>query len=225
MHLEIGSKEAYMDAHTAERILMQKEPPRLFDAVRPALQEAELRDFLVEHAFDKDETVRYNCVRVLSRAIDQQPALFYQYWDRFAPMVSSSNGFHRSFAAQCIAMLAPVDRDCKLDAILDAYLRLRDDPKVMVSHYFIETLDRICLARPELQQKVVTALLDINKGKHTQQHKDLLGADVLATLDRLHDRLPADLRKKALLFAKAAAASSSPKTRKAAKTYLAARAA
>lgn len=213
-----------MNLQAAKSILTQKEPARLFDVVEPALQDAALRDFLVEHAFDKDETVRYNCVRVLWRAMEREPALFYPYWDRFAPMVESINGFHRSAAAQFIALLAPVDRDCRLDAILRPYLRLRDDPKVMVSHYFIETLDVICRARPDLQARIIGNLLDINDGKHTQQHKELLGADVLGVLDRLSDSLSPELRKKAARFAKAAAASSSPKTRRAAKSYLAAHA-
>ncbi len=206
-------------------MLTQKEPAQLFHIVEPALQDPELRDFLVEHAFDKDETLRYNCVRVLGRAIDRQPALFYPYWDHFAPMIGSINGFHRSSAAQFIALLSPVDTDCRLDAILDGYLRLRDDPKVMVTHYFIETLDRICRARRDLQKRVVTALLNIDRSKHTQQHKDLVKADILAVLDTSFDALPAELQKKAVGLAKATLDCTSPKSRKAAKAFLTAHAA
>ncbi len=214
-----------MNTKTARQILTQKEPAQLLDVVGPALQDPELRDFLVEHAFDKDETLRYNCVRVLGRAIDRQPASFYLYWDRFAPLIVSVNGFHRSSAAQFIALLSPVDTECKLDAILDGYLRLRDDPKVMVTHYFIATLDRICRARPDLQKRVVTALLSIDRSKHTQQHKDLVKADILSVLDVTFDTLPAELQRKAVGFAKAALDCTSPKSRKAAKAFLAAHAA
>ncbi len=213
-----------MNTKTAKQILTKKEPAQLFDVVEPALQDPELREYLVEHAFDKDETLRYNCVRVLWRAIDRQPALFYPYWDRFAPMIVSVNGFHRSSAAQFIALLSPVDTECKLDAILDRYLRLRDDPKVMVTHYFIGTLDRICRARPDLQKRVVTALLNIDRSRHTQQHKDLVKADILAALDGTFDTLPAELKKKAVSLAKAALDCTSPKSRKAAKAFLAAHA-
>ncbi len=214
-----------MKLQAAKRVLTQKDPAQLFDVVEPALNDAEVRDFLVDHAFDKDESIRYNCVRVLWRAMEREPALFYTYWDHFAPMVRSINGFHRSAAAQFIALLAPVDADCRLDALITPYLRLRDDPKVMVSHYFIDTLDRICRARPDLQTKIITNLLGISKGKHTPQHKDLLGADVIGVLDRLFDGLSPDLRKKAASFARGAAESTSPKTRKAARAYLAAHAA
>ncbi len=213
-----------MNTKTAKQILAQKEAAQLFDVVEPALQDPELRGYLVEHAFDKDETLRYNCVRVLWRAIDREPALFYQYWDRFAPLIVSVNGFHRSSAAQFIALLSPVDTQCKLDAILDSYLRLLDDPKVMVTHYFIGTLDRICRARPDLQKRVVTALLSIDRSKHTQQHKDLVKADILAVLDGTFGALPAELKRKAVGFAKVALDCTSPKSRKAAKAFLAAHA-
>ena len=211
-----------MDVVTAKRILTQKEPPALMKVVEPALQDAELRDFLVEHAFDRDETVRYNCIRVLWNAVDQQPRLFYQYWDRFADMVSSPNGFHRSAAAQLIASLSAADEDCKLDPLFKDYMRLLDDPKVMVTHYFVETLDRVCRARPDLQKRVITALLNIDRSTHTQQHKDMIKADILEVLDGFFDTLPVDLQKKATGLAQATLASTSPKSRKAAKVFLAA---
>ncbi len=213
-----------MNSQTAKRVLAQKEPPRLYDVVQPALQDGELRDFLVGHAFDKDETLRYNCVRVLWRAIDREPVLFYEYWDRFAPMIGSVNGFHRSAAAQFIALLSRVDADCKLDRILDRYLRLRDDPKVMVLHYFVETLDRICRARPDLQERVVTTLLKIDRTKHSQQQKDMIKADILAVFDSTFESMPAELQKKAIRLAEAALVCTSPKARKAAKAFVAAHA-
>ena len=127
-----------MNAANAKQILIKKEPANLYDAVLPALKNAELRDLLVGGSFAKDETYRYNCVRVLFRAIEQNPALFYPYWDRFEKMIDSPNGFHRSAAAQAIAYLSSVDTDCRLDMIFDHYLGLLNDSKVMVTHYFIE---------------------------------------------------------------------------------------
>src|SRR5512143_1374807 len=217
--------EVHMNVAAAQRMLAQKEPPTLYSLVEPALQDDGLRDFLAEHAFDQDETVRYNSIRVLWRAADRKPRLFYQYWDRFAAMITSPNGFHRSAAAQLIASLSAADEDCKLDRLLNDYMRLLDDPKVMVTHYFVETLDHICRARPDLQKRIVTALLNVDRSSHTQQHKDMLKADILAVLDRLFDSLPADLQRKSLKLAESTLGCTSPKSRKAAKVFLAARAA
>lgn len=211
-----------MKVDAAKRMLMQKEPPALYNAVKPALESADLRDFLAEHAFDKNETLRYNCIRVLWRAVDRQPRLFYQYWDRFAAMILSPNGFHRSAAAQLIASLTAADEDCKFDRLFSSYMRLLNDPKVMVTHYFVETLDHVCRARPELQARILTALTQIDRGSHTQQHKDMIKSDILAVFGRLYGSMSAASQAKALAMAESTLACSSPKARKAAKEFLAA---
>ncbi len=210
-----------MDIATAKKIITQKEPPRLYEVVEPVLQDSGLRDVLVEGSFDKNETIRYNCVRILFRALSREPQLFYRYWDRFAAMITSPNGFHRSAAAQAIAYLSSVDVDCRLDAVLKPYLGLMDDSKVMVSHYFIETLGLIYRARPDLQAKIVSTLFSIERTKHPLERKELLKADVLAAFDQLYETLPVKDQKKAVSFAKASLESKSGKTRKAAKAFVA----
>jgi hypothetical protein len=205
-----------MEIKIANGILNKKEPAKLYDLVKPALEQGELRDLLVEGSSAKNETFRYNCVRVLYRAIEARPDLFYSYWDRFTGMIDSPNGFHRSIAAQAIALLASADRDHKLDPLFDHYLGLLNDPKVMVSHYFLETLARICGARPDLQEKVIASLLSIDKTKHLPGRKELLKADVISTFDRLFEALPPQAQKKVSAFAKKQEESRSPKTRKAA---------
>ncbi len=210
-----------MNIAHAWQILSRKEPPELYDLVGPALKDTALRDAIVEGSFEKNETVRYNCSRVLFRAINHEPRLFYSYWDHFAKMIRSQNGFHRAVAAQAIASLVPVDTDCRLDPLLGRYLRLLDDPSVMVSHYFIETLDGIYRARPDLQKRILTTLLSIDRTSHPLPRKELLKADILMVLDRLFEGLSAQERKRSVAFAEAAIESDSGKTRKAAKSFLA----
>ena len=212
-----------MNMAGAWKILSRKEPAELYDLVAPVLKDTELRDAIVDGSFEKNETVRYNCSRVLFRAIDQEPRLFYPHWDRFAKMIESPNGFHRAVAAQAIAILVPVDTDCRLDPLLGRYLRLLDDPKVMVAHYFIETLDGIYRARPDLQKKIFTTLLGIDRTKHLTPRKELLKADIVMVFDRLFEALSAQERQKAVAFAESAIESSSGKTRKAAKSFRAIR--
>ena len=188
--------------------------------VQLALEQAETRDLLVEGCFAKDETYRYNCVRVFFRALEQQPALFYPYWERFAGMVESPNGFYRSTAAQAIAFLAAVDEDRRLDAILEAYLRLLDDDKVMVARYFVQTIHLIPQARPDLREKVVACLLDVENTRHNQSRKSLLKADVIHAFDRLFETLSGPERKEVLAFVTKEQDSESPSTRKAAKVFM-----
>lgn len=210
-----------MDVATAKKIINQKEPPGLYEIVEPVLHDIELRDRLVEGSFDKNETVRYNCVRILFRALSREPQQFYGYWDRFAEMITSPNGFHRSAAAQAIAYLASVDTDCRLDRVLKPYLALIDDSKVMVSHYFLETLGLIYRARPDLQKRILATLFGIERTNHPLERKELLKADILALFDQLYEMLPVKEQKKAFSFAKVSLHSKSGKTRKAAKAFVA----
>jgi hypothetical protein len=208
-----------MNTATAKQVLTQKEPADLYDVVQPALKDAELRDYVVEGSFAKNETFRYNCVRVIFRAIEASPHLFYSYWDRFAGMIGSPNSFHRSIAAQAIALLASADTDHKLAPIFNQYLGLINDPKVMVTHYFLGTIGRIYSAQPELRGRVIACLLNIDKTKHPPAHREMLKADIITGFDQLLETLSSQDKKKVLVFVKKALASSSPKTREAAKDF------
>ncbi len=208
-----------MEIEKVKQILIKKEPANLYDAVEPALKREEIRDLLVASCTDKNETLRYNCVRVMFRAMSAKPELFYGYWDEFAQMIDSVNGFHRSAGAQAIAYLSTVDVDCRLDRIFKHYLGLLDDSKVMVSHYFLETLGVIYRARPDLRQKIVATLLGIDKTQHPIQRRDLLKADIIFLFDNLFDLLSEAEKKKASAFANAQLECKSNKTRKAARDF------
>ncbi|GER79425.1 MAG: hypothetical protein M5U11_16165 [Anaerolineales bacterium] len=209
-----------MDAATVRKILAEDNPANLYDAISPALEDAQLRDALVEGCFDKREMYRYNCVRVLLRAMQLQPGLFYSYWERFAKGIDSLNGYHRASSAQALARLASVDKDDRLGSIFNRYLKLLDDPKVMVSRYFLETLPLIHRARPELRPRIVACLLSVDKTKHPPSRKELLKADVVGALDQIFDALSPKDQRKASSFAKGQLQSESPKTRKAAAAFL-----
>jgi len=209
-----------MDIHLAKTILTQKEPAELYDLVQPALEDTDLRDLLVEGCFAKDETYRYNCVRVFFRALEKQPGLFYPYWERFAGMLDHPNGFFRSTAAQAVAFLAAVDKERRLDAILEAYLRILDDDKIMVARYFAQTIHLVAKARPDLREQVMACLLDVDKTHHTEGRKDLLKADLISAFDQLFEGMTESDQGKVLSLVEAQLGSSSPTTRKAAKAFL-----
>ena len=210
-----------MEMQFTESILSQKEPSELYDLVEPALESTDLRELLVEGCFAKNETYRYNCVRVFFRALAQQPGLFYPYWERFAEGISSPNGFFRSSSTQAIAFLTAVDEEHRLNTILEAYLGMLDDEKVMVARYFVQTIHLIPEARPDLRTKVIACLLDVENTRHTASRKSLLKADIINAFDRLFETMSAQEQKQTLAFAKKELDSESPSTHKAAKAFLA----
>ena len=209
-----------MELDPAKTILTQKEPTELYDLVKPALERAEIRNLLVEGCFVKDETFRYNCVRVFFCALEQQPRLFYSYWERFVGMIESPNGFYRSTAAQAIAFLTAADQQHRLDSILDAYLHMFDDEKIMVARYFVQTIHLIAEARPDLRALIIASLLDVEHTHHAPSRKNLLKADVISAFERLFEAVSAQEKMNVLAFVEKEQTSKSPSTRKAAKAFL-----
>lgn len=210
----------FMNVQLTNTILTQNEPAELYDLVGPVLESAELRDLLVEGCFAKNETYRYNCVRVFFSALEQQPSLFYSYWERFAGMIDSPNGFYRSTAAQAIAHLTAVDINRHLDAILDAYLGMLDDMKIMVARYFVQTIHLIPQARPDLHKKIIAHLMGVNNTHHTESRKSLLKADIVKAFELLFETLSAQEREEILAFVEKEQTSESPSTRIAVKAFL-----
>jgi hypothetical protein len=209
-----------LELNLAKTTLTQKEPPELYDLAQPALESTEIRDLLVEGCFAKDETYRYNCVRVFFRALAQQPGLFYSHWERFAKGINNPNGFFRSSAAQAIAFLTAVDQERRLDSILESYLGMLDDEKVMVARYFVQTIHLIPAARLDLREKVITCLLGAENTRHTESRKSLLKADIINAFDRLFESMSEQEQKEVLAFAEKEQDSESPSKRKVAKAFL-----
>lgn len=204
----------------AKNILTQKEPAELYNLVQPALEQSEIRDLVVDGCFARDETFRYNCVRVFFRALEKQPDLFYPYWQRFAKKINSPNGFYRASAAQAIAFLASVDQDHRLDSIVNPYLQMLDDEKIMVVRYFVQTIHLVVKSRPDLRERIVTHLLDIDNIRHTKSRKSLLKSDIINAFGQLFDVLSTQEQKKIQAFVKNEQDSESPTTRKAANKFL-----
>lgn len=209
-----------MDMQAVRSILCQKDPVELYDFVQPALEQASFRDLLVDGCFAKNETYRYNCVRVFFRALAQQPDLFYPYWNRFGSMINSPNGFFRSSAVQAIAYLVSVDRNNKLDDILNTYLQMLDDEKIMVARYFVQSIHLIPQARPDLRKKIIACLLNVDTTRHTESRKSLLKADIIVAFDKFFKNLSIQEQKVVLAFAEKERESKSPSMRKTASSFL-----
>jgi hypothetical protein len=207
-----------MDTTLAEDILIQKDPPNLYEAVAPAIADAAFRERLLEGLTAKDENYRYNCSRVLHRLVDQRPELVYPYWDQLAALLDSPNSFQRASALWAIAGLAVADQEGKFERILTRYLALFDDESVMVARYFTQSITRITQAKPALKEQIIAHLLQVDNTHHTQGRKDLIKADLIVVFDELFDQLQE--KDRILGLVEAQLESSSPKARKAAKDFL-----
>jgi hypothetical protein len=164
------------------------------------------------------ETYRYNCNRVIVKVAEKTPADVYPYWDHLVELLSSANTYHRCTAINVLPHLIPVDGGSKLEGIFDRYFGLLDDHSVIPPCYVARNCPVIAYHRPDLLRRIVTELLAIETTHHKPGRKDLIKADIIQALDRLYDSL--EDRTRVLRFVEAQLSCSSPKTRKAARSFL-----
>jgi hypothetical protein len=164
------------------------------------------------------ETYRYNCNRVIVKVAGIAPRDVYPYWDYVGELLESANTYHRCSAINILPHLIPADGGSKFDQIFDRFFSRLDDESVIPPCYVARNCPTIVSHRPDLVQRIVNRLLAIDATHHKPGRKDLIKADIIVALDLLYDRL--ENQPEVLRFVEAQLNCSSPKTRKAAKTFL-----
>jgi hypothetical protein len=184
--------------------------------VRQAARDDELLDHLLAGLTEKNETWRYNCFKAVYRLAQENPARVYPCWDQVAASLASDNGYHRAGAALLLPLLLPADKARRFDRIRRRYFALLDDESIVVARYVAQSAAAIAGHRPDLTPAIARVLLEVEGTHHRASRKELLKSDVIEALERLYPALSPAAQKKTMAFAQALAASSSPRTRKAA---------
>jgi hypothetical protein len=184
--------------------------------VRLAVADGAVLQRVLNGVVSKDETVRYNCYKVLAEIAESQPRVLDPAWDTFVALLDSRNAFHRATGVNLIAILAGADPAGRFERIFDRYFDLLSDDKVMVARYLARSAGRIARAKPHLQARIVDRLLGINQIQH--KHKELIKADVIASFGEFFEESADQERMRA--FVERQVDSSSPKTWKAARQFL-----
>ena len=160
--------------------------------------------------------VYYHCYYVISKASQEEPHLFYEYWDQIAGLLKHKNSYHRDFAIVIIGNLTEVDHENRFSEIEGDYFACLNDEKFMTGNCCLQNLVKIYRHKEELRQKIFDLLLDIDQQcDYTQKQKGLLKFDVLEIFDEIY----AGVQEKELIneFIRREVNCISPKTRKKAK--------
>jgi hypothetical protein len=207
-----------LDTRDVQQMLAIKDAPDLDDIARSAVADAEILKELLDGVVSKDDAYRYNCFRALLQISENEPLALYPEWDYFVSLLASPNAYHRSVALQLLARLTQVDSEKRFEAILDQYLAMLDDEKVMVARYLAQNAARIVKAKPSLQEQITARLLDVDRTHHAQSRKDLVKADIIQAFGAFFAE--SRDKEKILAFVEQQLESSSPKARQAAKAFL-----
>lgn len=129
----------------------------------------------------KEDNIRYQSLLLL-QARSAIYADVYPYWDVFKEKLKSDNSYQRSIGAMLLAENAKWDSENKMKEFLDAYLELLNDEKPITIRQSIQSVGKIAVAKPELNEKISDALisLDFEKIRETMRKPILL--DILGVL-------------------------------------------
>jgi hypothetical protein len=186
--------------------------------VQLAVTDGEVLEEILAGIVSKNDVYRYNCFEVLFQISEDQPEVLYPEWDDFAKLLDSSNAFYRSMGLRLLANLTGADEEGRFEDSFERYFDLLDDEKVMVARYLVQSAGRIAERKPHLRERIAGKLLSLDQTHHTEGRKALIKADAIEFFDTFFEELADE--GKALAFAEGLLACSSPKARKAAKTFL-----
>lgn len=116
---------------------------------------------LIEWLSLKDDRIRYQAFLIL-----QNRSIFfddvYPYWDALRKKLKNENSYQRSIGIMLLAENVKWDRENRINDTLDECLQLLTDEKPITIRQCIPSLGKIAFSKPELDDKIVSALISIN---------------------------------------------------------------
>ena len=183
-----------------------------------AIADGELLSEILDGLTSKEETLRYNCHKVLMYISETNGELLYPQWDYFVEFLSSNNSYRKMSAVQIIANLTKVDGENRFEKIIDKYYGLLDDRSMIVAIYVASSSGKVVSAKPHLERDITNRLLNIDRTRHSEGRKLLIIAGAIEAFDQYFTE--AASKERILTFVRELQNCDSPKTRKAAQNFL-----
>jgi len=182
-----------------------------------ALQDEKLLSELLDGLKSKEETLRYNCFRVLLLISQEHGTALYPKWDYFVEIMTGDNAYWKMSGLLLIASLTRVDTNNRFDKIFDLYYSLLGDKGTVVPAYVAANSGKIARAKPYLQDKITDKLLNIDKVYPGKQSALIKGHAIEAFGEYFEETGNKD---KIVEFVRNQLNSDSPRTRKQAENFL-----
>jgi hypothetical protein len=182
-----------------------------------ALADKELLAEILDGMKVKDETLRYNCHKVLMELTREHGDVLFPHWDYFVGMLDSPNTYHRLSASQLLSRLCKVDREGRFEKIFDKYFAQMSDKGTVLAAHVTFNAGIVAAAKPYLRARITRMLLDfdnIYKGKQPEMTK----AYVIGAFGEYYDH--AENKEEIKDSVRKMLDSTSPKTKKLAREFL-----
>lgn len=166
-----------------------------------------------------DIMVYYHCYYIISKASQERPELFYNYWNDFSLLLHHKNSYHRDIALTIIANLTKVDCENLFLEIFDDYFDHINDEKFMTALCCIRNSKKIICNKKSVENQIIDMLLVTdNNCDFSIKQKELLKYDILEIFDEIY--VNSSRKSEIDNFIKNQLNSASPKTKKKAKDLI-----
>ena len=163
--------------------------------VAPLADAVQHNDGLIEEVLAgigaKRAGVKFGASKALRILSEQVPDALYPHFDVFAAMLGHGNHILKWNATLTLANLARVDREAKIEAILDQYLDLISGPNMITAANAIRGAAIIGLAKPHLVRPILLRIMRVERAKYaTPECRNVAIGHALRALEQLADLLP-----------------------------------
>ncbi len=135
--------------------------------------------------------VRFGASKALRILSERVPELIYPHFDFFAALLSQDNHILQWNATLTLANLARVDREGKIEGILDRYLDLISGPNLISAANAMRGAAIIGVAQPHLVKPIVTRIMRVERADYaTPECRNVAIGHALKALEQLVDLLP-----------------------------------
>jgi hypothetical protein len=135
--------------------------------------------------------VRLGASKALRILSERLPELLYPHFEFFAAMLDHDNHILQWNATLTLANLARVDRDSRIEAILDRYLALISGPNMITAANAIRGAAIIGAAKPHLVKPIVRRIMRVERAEYaTPECRNVALGHALRALEDLADLLP-----------------------------------
>ncbi len=136
---------------------------------------------IVEWLSLKEDAIRYQAFLLLQNR-SQYFDDVYPFWDTFRDKLTSINYYQRSLGLMLIAENARWDSAGRMEATIDDYLKLLNDEKPITIRQCIQSLGKIIIHKPGLNEKITGRLISFNLMSIKETMRKSILLDILNTL-------------------------------------------
>jgi len=135
-------------------------------------------------------SIKFGCAKILRILSEQHPTALYSHMGFFMDLLDSDNKILLWDGISIIGNLAKVDKDKKIDVILDRYLSPIPGPVMITAANVIGGAAKIALAKPYLSGIITTAILQVEQAKYqTTECRNVALGHAITSLDLFYEHI------------------------------------